>query len=93
MSVGDPPMEPAPEAAKAPSGWRALARIAYRDPEHVAERLVLSGAHSQGEPALEWAHHIRETRPDVPRAVIAEEVRTQTAGSPGSTEPSRGRRS
>jgi voltage-gated potassium channel len=26
------------------SGWRQLARIAYRDPEHVAERLTLYGA-------------------------------------------------
>src|SRR6476469_1035356 len=61
------------------SGWRALWRIAYRDPEHVAERLALYGARNLGEPSLEWAHGVRETRPDVPRAVIAEELRTQTA--------------
>ena len=61
------------------SGWRALARIAYRDPEHVAERLALYGARNLGEPSLEWAHGVREARPDVPRAVIAEELRTQTA--------------
>ena len=30
------------------SGWRALARIAYRDPEHVAERLALYGAAESG---------------------------------------------
>ena len=61
------------------SGWRALGRIAYRDPEHVAERLVLNGARTLGDPSLEWAHRVRDERPDVPRAVIAEELRTQTA--------------
>ena len=61
------------------SGWRQLGRIAYRDPEHVAERLTLYGARNLGEPSLEWAHGIREARPEVPRAVIAEELRTQTA--------------
>ena len=38
------------------SGWRQLGRIAYRDPEHVAERLTLYGAGNLGEPSLEWAH-------------------------------------
>jgi hypothetical protein len=61
------------------SGWRQLGRIAYRDPEHVAERLTLYSARNLGEPSLEWAHRVRETRPEVPRAVIAEELRTQTA--------------
>jgi len=61
------------------SGWRALARIAYRDPQHVAERLTLYAAGNLGQPSLEWAHRVREQRPDVPRAVIAEELRTQTA--------------
>ncbi len=61
------------------SGWRQLARIAYRDPEHVAERLTLYGARSLGESSLEWAQRAREARPDAPRAVIAEELRTRTA--------------
>jgi hypothetical protein len=61
------------------SRWRALARIAYRDPEHVAERLTLYGAQHLGEPSLDWAHRVRDARPDVPRAVIAEELRTQSA--------------
>ena len=33
------------------SSWRVLARIAYRDPEHVAERLALYGAGNLGEPS------------------------------------------
>jgi hypothetical protein len=61
------------------SGWRQLARIAYRDPEHVAERLTLYGAQHLGEPSLDWARRVREERPGVPRAVIADELRTQSA--------------
>jgi hypothetical protein len=61
------------------SGWRQLGRIAWRDPEHVAERLTLYSARNIGEPSLEWANNVREKRPEEPRAVIAEELRTQTA--------------
>jgi hypothetical protein len=61
------------------AGWRALAQIAYRDPEHVAERLALYGARNLADPSLDWAQRVRERRPQVPRAVIAEELRTQTA--------------
>ncbi len=61
------------------SGWRQLGRIAYRDPAHVAERLTLYGAQHLGQPSLDWARRVREDRPDVPRAVIAEELRTQSA--------------
>jgi protein-S-isoprenylcysteine O-methyltransferase Ste14 len=90
MSLGDTPLEPPAQDAKAPrsgrgrgkrtlSGSRALARMAYRDPEHVAERLALYGARNLGEASLEWANRVQETRPDVPPAVIAEELRMQTA--------------
>jgi hypothetical protein len=61
------------------SGWRQLGRIAWRDPEHVAERLTLYSARNLGEPSLEWAANVREARPEESRAVIAEELRTQTA--------------
>ena len=61
------------------AGWRQLGRIAYRDPGHVAERLTLYGARNLGEPSLEWAHRVREAHPEVAPAVIAEELRTQTA--------------
>ena len=39
--------------------WRRLARIAYRDPEHVAERLALFGSERLGDPSLEWAGRVR----------------------------------
>src|SRR3954453_5052818 len=61
------------------AGWRQLVRVAYRDPEHVAERLTLYGAGSLGPSSLDWAGGVRAARPDVPRAVIADELRTQTA--------------
>jgi hypothetical protein len=56
-----------------------LARIAYRDPEHVSERITLSGAQQLGEESQEWAGQVRRERPDVSRGAIAEEVRIQTA--------------
>ena len=58
---------------------RRLVRIAYRDPEHVAERLALFGSERLADESLEWASRVREERPDAPRAEIAEEVRIQTA--------------
>jgi hypothetical protein len=61
------------------SAWRQSALVAYRDPEHVAERLALHGTHGLGEPSLEWVRRVREERPGVPRAVIAEELRLQSA--------------
>ena len=59
--------------------WWRLARIAYRDPEHVAERLTLYGAQNLGGPSLEWAQRMQAERAEVPRPVIAEELRIQTA--------------
>ena len=59
-------------------GWH-LAKIAYRDPEHVAERIALHSTQSLGEPSLEWAQRVRKEREGVPRAVIAEQLRTDSA--------------
>ena len=53
--------------------------VAYRDPEHVAERIALNSTHSLGEPSLEWAQRVRKEREGVPRAVIAEQLRTDSA--------------
>ena len=59
-------------------GWH-LAVVAYRDPEHVAERIALHSTKSLGEPSLEWARRVRGEREGVPRAVIAEQLRTDSA--------------
>ena len=75
----EPPQPGEGRIRHALAGWRALARIAYRDPGHIAERLTLYGAQRLGEPSLDWARRVREARPEVARAVIAEELRTQSA--------------
>lgn len=67
------------QLGRALSEGRRLARIAYRDPEHVSERITLNGAQQLGEESTEWATRARRERPDVPRGVIAEETRIQTA--------------
>jgi hypothetical protein len=64
---------------KRSSEWRRLAKIVYRDPEHVAERLTLFGSKHLSEPSREWAETVREERPDAPLPAVAEEVRIQTA--------------
>ena len=76
---GDEPSESKGRIRRGLADGRRLARIAYRDPEHVAERLTLFGSQHLGDPSLEWANQVRRERPDTPRGVIAEEVRTQTA--------------
>lgn len=79
LDASEPPRSGRRRIRRRLSGWRQLGRIVYRDPEHVAERLTLYGAGKLGEPSLEWAHGIRAARPDAPRPVVAEELRTQTA--------------
>ena len=89
MSSPDVGVDVSPSGAEPPrqsgrtrhrlSEGRRLAGIAYRDPEHVAVRLTLYGSERLGETSLEWASCVREQRPEVPRAVIAEELRIQTA--------------
>lgn len=69
----EPPKSPGRARHTLP-GWRRFALVAYRDPEHVAERLALHGTQTLGEPALKWARRVREERSGVPRAVIAEEL-------------------
>ena len=67
------------QVGRALSEGRRLAGIAYRDPEHVSERITLNGAQKLGEESVDWAMRARRERPDVPRGVIAEETRIQTA--------------
>lgn len=87
---GVPPGDEAPPDSAPPSGSRRrigrtlsagwhLAVVAYRDPEHVAERIALHSTQSLGEPSLEWAQRVQKEREGVPRAVIAEQVRTDSA--------------
>lgn len=61
------------------TGSRELARIVYRDPEHVSERLTLYSIGRLADASLEWAQSARSTRVNTPAAEIAEELRIQTA--------------
>jgi hypothetical protein len=74
-----PPPEDTGRTRRRRSEWRQLLLAAYRDPEHMAERFALHNTQRLAEPSLRWAQSVRQERPDVPRAVIAEEVRTQSA--------------
>ena len=61
------------------AGSRELARIVYRDPEHVSERLTLYSVARLADASVEWVEAVRSTRPDTPPAKVAEELRIQTA--------------
>src|SRR5436190_3998140 len=61
------------------SGTRALLRIAYRDPQHVSERLTLYASQRLADPSRDWAERVRRERPDTSPAVIAEGLRTRSA--------------
>ena len=76
---GAAPPDDAGRVRRTLAGWRRLATIAYRDPEHVAARLTLFGSERLGPPSIEWAAALRAERPDVPLPVLAEEQRIQTA--------------
>ena len=58
---------------------KALFRVVYRDPRHVSERITLYTVDRLADEAQQWADSIRAERPDEHRAVIAEELRVQTA--------------
>jgi hypothetical protein len=61
------------------TGSRELARIVYRDPEHVSERLTLYSVGRLADGSLAWAQSVRNTRADTPPAEIVEELRIKTA--------------
>jgi len=89
MSSSDAGVDLSPDGVEPPrtsrrvrhrlSEWRRLAGIAYRDPEHVAERVTLYGSERLSESSVTWASRVRQERADVPRPVVAEELRIQTA--------------
>ena len=63
-------------------GWsetRELARLVYRDPEHVTEPMALYAAVHLAEPSRKWAQAKVKANPDTPRVEIVDELRTQSA--------------
>jgi len=79
MSASDDLSKLSDRAAKAEKGWRRLATIVYRDPENVCERLALYVTQTHGADSSAWAQRVREDRKGVPRAVIAEDLRIESA--------------
>ncbi|MGI8713677.1 MAG: hypothetical protein ACR2NR_10935 [Solirubrobacteraceae bacterium] len=60
-------------------GSRDLARIVYRDSEHVPERLTLMTIERFSQASLDWAQAARAARPELEPGVIAEELRSRSA--------------
>lgn len=56
-----------------------LARIVYRDPEHVSERFTLHVINRHGDGSREWAESVRRAHPDKPVGNIAEDLRVRSA--------------
>jgi hypothetical protein len=61
------------------SGWRHLALVAYRDPEHVCERLTLHFTQALGDDSLAWANRVREEQTGTAPAVLADDLRVESA--------------
>jgi hypothetical protein len=59
-------------------GTKELVRIAYRDPEHISERLTLHAARNLAEPSREWAENALRERPDAAPAEIADGLREKS---------------
>jgi hypothetical protein len=74
----------APEVAekgrvkRAFGGTKELVRIAYRDPEHISERLTLHAAQNLAEPSREWAEQALRENPDSSPADLADDLRDQS---------------
>src|SRR2546423_180799 len=67
--------------ATALTGSRELARIAYRDPQPVAERLTLFAAQSLGEPSRAWAEATPAARPGLCAPGTAACTRSSSSGA------------
>src|SRR3954452_14559461 len=87
VTVPDAPtqVEPAQEeqdgrghVRRALGGTKELARIAYRDPAHISERLTLHATQNLAESSRQWAEHALRDRPDATPAEIADELRDQS---------------
>jgi hypothetical protein len=58
---------------------RQMLRVAYRDPEHICERLTLQAVHRLAEPSLEWAQAALAAHPDGDLTEVVTGLGTQTA--------------
>jgi hypothetical protein len=63
---------------RAAGGTKELVRIAYRDPEHISERLTLHASHNLAEPSREWAEAALRDNPDSSPADLADDLRDKS---------------
>jgi hypothetical protein len=59
-------------------GTKELVRIAYRDPQHIPERLTLLASQNLAEQSRDWAENALRERPDATSAEIADDLREQS---------------
>jgi hypothetical protein len=59
-------------------GTKELVRIAYRDPEHISERLTLHATRTLAEPSREWAEQALRDNPDTSPEDLADDLRDQS---------------
>ena len=58
---------------------RQMVKVAYRDPEHICERMTLQAVHRLAEPSLEWAQAARAAHPDGNLGETVDQLGTQSA--------------
>jgi len=58
---------------------RQMVKVAWRDPEHICERLTLQAVHRLAEPSLEWAEATRAAHPDGDLRDTVDHLGTQSA--------------
>ena len=58
---------------------KEVLRVAYRDPDHISERLSLFAAEHLGEPSRKWAEAARRARPRATTHELAESQRRASA--------------
>ena len=58
---------------------RQMLRVAFRDPEHICERLTLQAVNRLAEPSLEWSQAARAAHPDGDLGDVVSGLGTQTA--------------
>src|SRR3954451_18297892 len=59
-------------------GTKELVRIAYRDPEHISERLTLHATQNLAEPSREWGEQALRDNPDSNPTDLADDLRDQS---------------
>jgi hypothetical protein len=71
-------LEPRGHVRRAFSGTKELVQIAYRDPEHISERLTLHASQTLAGPSRAWAELALRENPDATPAELANELRTRS---------------